>query len=197
MNLDDPVATALFAAEALDRAGCLHALMGGLLMAAYGEPRETRDADIAVVDLTVDRVCDVLSRAGLKCRVAIPDAGVTLGGLSVGHASLLGGDDHLGLNVLDVVRTRSPAYDVRALDRAARVPLRDRTIRALSPEDFVLFKALATRDRDLDDAASVPRRTGDLLDLDLIECEVTALAEEIPDLDVRRNWETIRSRGGR
>ena len=44
MNLNDPVATALLAAEALDQAGQRYALFGGLLLAAYGEPRETRDA---------------------------------------------------------------------------------------------------------------------------------------------------------
>ena len=54
MNLNDPVATALLVAEALDQSGRRYALFGGLLLAAYGEPRETRDADMAVVDLTAD-----------------------------------------------------------------------------------------------------------------------------------------------
>lgn|GEM_PF-3872155 len=48
MNLNDPVSTALLVAEALERSRCRYALRGSLLMAAYGEPRETRDADIAV-----------------------------------------------------------------------------------------------------------------------------------------------------
>lgn len=54
MNLDDPVATALLVADTLERAGRRHALFGGLLLAAYGEPRETHDADIAVPDLTAE-----------------------------------------------------------------------------------------------------------------------------------------------
>lgn len=195
MNLNDPVATALFAAQALERGGCRYALMGGLLMAAYGEPRETRDADIAVVDLTVERAREVLSGAGLACRIAIPDGGVTFGGLSVGRLSLLGGDEHTGLNVLDIVRTRSARYDAAAMARSVRVPLRDGEIQALSPEDFVIFKALATRDRDLDDAASVLRRSGDLLDLALVDREVELLSAEIPDFDARGHWATIRARG--
>jgi predicted nucleotidyltransferase len=194
VNLNDPVATALVAAEALERAGHQYALMGGLLMAAYGEPRETRDADIAVVDLPVERAREALAVAGVECVVSIRDGGVTFGGLTVGRVTLLGGDEHLGLNVLDIVRTRSARYDAAAIERSVGVPIRGRTVRALTPEDFVIFKALATRDRDIEDAASVLRRSGDLLDLSLIEREVAKLATEIPDWDVRARWAAIRAR---
>ena len=195
MNLNDPVATALLVAEALEREGLRYALMGGLLMAAYGEPRETRDADIAVVDLTVERVREALAVTGLECLVAIRDGGVRFGGLSVGRLSLVGGDEHLGLNVLDIVRTRSARYDAAAMKRSVRIPLRDRAIQALTPEDFVIFKALATRDRDLEDAASVLKRSGELIDLALIDREVELLSVEVPDFDVRSNWASIRARG--
>ena len=66
MNLTDPVATALLAAEALDHAGHPYALFGGLLLAAYGEARETRDADIAVVDLTAEAARLALDAAGVR-----------------------------------------------------------------------------------------------------------------------------------
>ena len=194
MNLNDPVATALLVAEALDQSGQRYALFGGLLLAAYGEPRETRDADVAVVDLTAETARQALEASGLHALVSF-DA-VTFGGLSVGRVALVGGDEHLGLNVLDLVRPRSWRYGRVALDRSVRVPLRDRTIQALTADDFVIFKALATRDRDLDDAASVLRRSGDLLDVGLIEQEVEALAAEIDDWDIRGHWEAIRARGG-
>ena len=48
MDLDDPIALALAITEALRGRGVPHALYGGLLLAAYGEARETRDVDIAV-----------------------------------------------------------------------------------------------------------------------------------------------------
>jgi predicted nucleotidyltransferase len=197
VNWNDPVSTALLVAEALERAGCRYALMGGLLMAAYGEPCETRDADIAVVDLTVDRAREILEGAGLEVVVAIRDGGVTFGGLSGGRLTLIGGDEHLGLNVLDIVRTRSARYNAAAMSRSVRVPLRGAAIQALSTEDFVVFKALATRDRDLDDAASVLRRSGEVIDLALIDREVDLLSDEIPDFDVRGHWTTIQARGGR
>lgn len=195
MNLNDPVATALLAADALDRAGHQYALFGGLLLAAYGEARETRDADVAVVDLTAEAARQALEAVGVHGRVSF-DA-VTFGGLSIGRVALLGGDEHIGLNVLDLVRPRSSRYSTDSMARSVRVPLRNRTIQALTADDFVIFKALATRDRDLDDAASVLRRSGDLLDIGLIDHETDLLAVEIGDWDVRARWETIRTRGGR
>lgn len=47
MNLDDPVAIALRVARILERAEIPYALYGGLAVAAYGVPRETKDADVA------------------------------------------------------------------------------------------------------------------------------------------------------
>lgn len=193
MNLNDPVATALRAADAIERAGHRYALTGGLLMAAYGEPRETHDADVAVLDLTAEQARVALEAAGVRCTIPkFPAGGLRLGGLLVERVTLLGGDEDLGVNVLDLIRPRSARYAAAALDRATRVPLRDRTIVALSPEDFVVFKALATRDRDVEDAASVLRRSSAILDLSLIEREVEALAAEITDWDVRIRWAAIR-----
>ena len=194
MDLQDPVATALRAAEALERQGHRYALMGGLLMAAYGEPRETHDADIAVADLAAEQARVALAAAGVRCVLPLfPPGGLRLGGLLVSRVTLLGGDEDLGVNVLNLVRPRSARYAAAALDRSLRVPLRDREIQALAPEDFVVFKALAARDRDVEDAASVLRRSGALLDLGLVEKEIEALAAEIPDHDVRPRWEAIRA----
>lgn len=58
----------------------------------------------------------------------------------------------------------------------------------------MLFKALATRERDVDDAASVLVRSPQLLDVGLIEREIEVLAAEIPDWDVRARWNLIRAR---
>ena len=52
LDLDDPtaIALAIFRAALSDRR-IEAALYGGLALAAYGEPRETRDADFAVAAL--------------------------------------------------------------------------------------------------------------------------------------------------
>ena len=58
----------------------------------------------------------------------------------------------------------------------------------------MLFKALATRERDIDDAASVLRRSASLVDEALVDTEVGLLAVEIPDWDVRARWDLVRAR---
>ena len=58
-------------------------------------------------------------------------------------------------------------------------------LRVVSPEDFILLKVLATRDRDLEDAASVVAKLRGRLDESLLADEVAKLATEIPDHDVR------------
>ncbi|MBI2895080.1 MAG: nucleotidyltransferase [Deltaproteobacteria bacterium] len=194
MDLTDPTGAALLCAEALDAAGLRYAFYGGLVLSAFGEPRETKDVDIAVVDLAAETACRALEESGISCLAAFD--GATYGGLSLGRVTLLGGEGHLGLNVLDLVRPRSARYASAALDRAVDSDFRGRVVRLVTPEDYVLFKALATRDRDRDDAASVLRRTGDVLDFALLDREVDALALEIPDWDVRGSWSVIRARGG-
>ncbi len=195
MDLTDPTSAALLCASALDRAELSYAFYGGLVLAAYGEPRETHDVDIAVVDIRAETAMRALQDAGIRCNLPFDD--VVFGGLSLGRVTLIGGEGHLGLNMLDLVRPRSPRYAVATLARATTDEMRGRVVRVVAPEDYVIFKALATRDRDLDDAASVLRRTGDVLALGLIESEVDKVASEIPDWDVRARWASIQDRARR
>ena len=153
MDLDDPIALALGIAEALRAEGFPHALYGGLLLAAYGEARETRDVDIAMAHADAASVVGVLGvRLGLRTIRAFDRR--VFGGLVVSRITLVGGDD---LNTLDLVEPRDAAYATRALGRAPESSLRSRPIRVLTAEDFVLFKLLSTRERDLADAESVVR----------------------------------------
>ena len=120
--------------------------------------------------------------------------GTVFGGLVLGRVTLLGRGDADGVNVLDLVTPRSARFARNVLDRAAEGELRGRRIRIVAAEDFVVMKCLATRDKDLDDAASVLRRTGALLDIEAVAREVEILAAELPDVDVRGRWESVRSR---
>lgn len=111
----------------------------------------------------------------------------------VDRVTILDGDEDLGLNTLDLVRPRSPRYRSTALDRSIRAPLREREVSVLTPEDFIVFKLLSSRDRDLTDARSVLRRAEQLVDLDLIHREVEALAGGIADHDIAGRWAGIRT----
>lgn len=191
MNLDDPIATALRTARLLERAEVAYGLYGGLAVAAYGVPRETKDADVAVVAADAVRLAELLTGDGLR---AVPTFDrVRFGGLIVSRATLLGGDSDTGLNTVDLVEPASSRYAALAIGRAVRAPLRDSEISILAPEDVVIFKVLSTREKDLEDGAAIIRQLGKELDLATIDQEIERLVAEVPRHDVEQRWERCRS----
>jgi hypothetical protein len=190
MDLIDPTALALDIAEALQHEGVDHALYGGLLLAAYGQARETKDADLAVVQPDAAAISSLLARRlGLRCTVAFDRR--RFGGLAISRITLIEGDE---LNTLDLVEPTDPEYAARALARSPFSTLRQREIRVLTPEDFVIFKVLSTRELDLEDAASVRSALGSDLEVTLIDREILRLAESLVSHPVRERWEQIRTR---
>jgi Nucleotidyl transferase AbiEii toxin, Type IV TA system len=182
LDLDDPTAIALAIFRALSDRRIEAALYGGLALAAYGEPRETRDADFAVVALSGAAAADALTAVGVRPVVALDRA--RFGGLLISRITLTEGGGRAGLNVVDLIEPRSARFAAGALERAVTGALRGVPIRVLSPEDFVLFKLLSTRDRDLEDAGTVLRAADLSLDRSFIDAEAVRLAAEIPDHDV-------------
>ena len=190
MDLTDPIAVALDIAEVLQREGVEYALYGGLLLAAYGHARETKDADVAVVRADAAATSSLLaSHLGLDCTVAFE--GRRFGGLAISRITLIEGEE---LNTLDLVAPTDRDYARRALARSQESTLRRRGIRVLTPEDFVLFKILSTRELDLEDAASVLRALGPDLDIALLEEEIDGLAESVGSHPVRERWGSLRDR---
>lgn len=190
MDLTDPVAFALDIAEVLHREGVDHALYGGLLLAAYGQARETKDADLAVVHADPAATSSLLAdRLGLHCTVAFDRR--PYGGLFISRITMIQGDD---LNTLDLVEPRDRGYAERALARSLVSELREREIRVLTPEDFVVFKALSTRDLDVEDAASVVRAMGSDLATELVEREIEELSQSPESHAARERWLAIRAR---
>ena len=182
LDLDDPTAIALAIFRALSARRIEAALYGGLALAAYGEPRETRDADFAVSGLAGPTAAEALADIGVRPVLALDRA--PFGGLFISRITLVEGGGRAGLNVVDLVEPRSTRFAAGALERAVTGALRGEAIRVLSPEDFVLFKLLSTRDRDIEDARAVLRASDLPLDRSFIDDEAVRLAAEIPDHDV-------------
>ena len=174
MDLSDPTTACLIVADALRAAGLRGSLYGGLALAAFGEPRETKDADFVVASLTPESFTSALESAGHAA--AITFDWTRFGGNLVARVALLGGDTTTGLNVADLVQPRSARYADVVLDRSLSGELRGQPLSIVLPEDFVCLKLLSTRDRDLEDAASVVRGLADGLDMALVRAEVELLA---------------------
>lgn len=189
LDLEDPVAVLLAVRRALHEAGHQTAIYGGLALAIYGTPRETKDADFAVAGVSARAAQKALQHAGIAAMTAFDRT--AFGGNIVVRLSLLGTTEAPGINVADLVEPRSPRYARIALDRALEGELRGEMVQVLAPEDFVLFKVLSTRERDLEDALSVLVSLADRLDSDLLSEEAEALAKEIGDHDVRSRWRRL------
>jgi len=182
LDLNDPTAVALAIFRTFADRQIEAALYGGLALAAYGEPRETRDADFAVVGLSGAAAVEAVAIIGVDPILALDRA--RFGGLFITRITLAEGGGRAGLNVLALVEPRSARFAAVALGRAVTGSLRGDAIRVLGPEDFVLFKLLSTRERDLEDAATVYRTEDLALDRSFIEAEAERLAIEIPDHDI-------------
>jgi hypothetical protein len=192
VDLSDPTTAALIVVEAFERASVSHALYGGLLLAAYGEPRETRDADVAVLQLSAADAATALRAMGVTTSIVFKD--LRMGGVDVSRLTLLDAPGHAGLNTLGLVRPRSAWFGAAMMSRVVRAPLRGRPVPVLTPEDFVVMKTMSARDRDLDDAASVLRRTGSTLDGGAIERDVARLAEDHPELALVARYRAVVAR---
>lgn len=185
IDLNDPTAVLLRTFQALEHASLASAVCGGLALAVYGEPRETKDADLAIAGVPIADAKTALEKSGVDVLLAFER--VQFGGLFVSRLTLfrgLGGS----LNVADLIEPRSERYAEQVLARAITGPLRGHEVRVVSPEDFVLLKILATRERDLSDAVSVLRRFAGDIELPAIESEIQQLASEITDHDILQRW---------
>jgi len=192
IDLNDPVAVLLAAFQALERAGIEAAAYGGLALAVYGEPRETKDADLAVAGgVSAAQGEAALRAAGFDVMLAFDR--MRFGGQLVSRLTLIGGAAG-SLNTADLVEPRSSRYAHEVLARSLTGSLRQEPLRVVSPEDFVVLKILATRERDLEDVVTVVRSLANRIDMKLIERELEALAIEIPDHDVMVRWQRAQSR---
>ena len=190
LDLADPIAVLLAAADALGKAGIEVAAYGGLALAAYGTPRETKDADLAVVSGAATEAAAAMATAGIESLVAFDR--VRFGGNRVTRLTLTPAAGAPDLNTVDLVEPLSSRYARDVLTRSFAGALRGRPLRIVTPEDFVLMKLLSTRERDLDDAAAVLSALASRLDVMFLDGEVGRLAAEIADHPIADRYRRAR-----
>jgi hypothetical protein len=141
----------------LTEAGIASAVIEGLAVAVWGEPRLTRDADVKVS----------LQREQASHLLRLLSPGYTF--LSnkpeqtLRRMGFLFVQDATGLR-LDLLLADTP-FDVQAIQRARPVNIQsDLTITVCTAEDLILYKMISTRPRDREDVQGIVRRQGDALD---------------------------------
>jgi hypothetical protein len=166
-------------------AGIPSIVIGGVAVAAWGEPRLTRDVDLKVLlsRQDADRLLDILSPL---YQPLLPDPGEMLRKQAVVFIR-----DSTGTR-LDLLLADTP-YDVIAVQRGREIEIQPgMAIRLCSPEDLILYKLISTRLRDHEDAQSVIRRQGDALDDDYLIGWLRRFEQALDDSTLVDEYEGLR-----
>ena len=159
--------------EFLDRLGLEYLVIGGLAVVALGEPRTTADVDVVIFadDDGALALLDAARASGFQAdRDAEARALRETGTLRLRR----------GIQQLDVIVASLP-FEHAALARARRTRMFGRLVPLPTPEDLLIFKVLAGRDKDLLDAAGVVRRHLPTLDVGYVERSILAVSEFAED----------------
>jgi predicted nucleotidyltransferase len=147
--------------EFLNQCGFQYFIVGGLAEGVLGEPRFTQDIDV-ILFIPNDRMSEFLEKAG--------KAGFTFNR----EECIINAQkrfcfriyfDQLPFDCLLAIT----AFEIEALQRAITVPFKNFSIRFPSPEDFIILKLLAARDRDWADIKIVALRHKPTLNIKYIQ----------------------------
>ena len=163
-----------FAFSFLDRAGTRFLVVGGLAVVVVGEPRITADADaiVFVSQAEAEALIRQAAEAGFELSEEVERERLAATGTLRFRR---------GRFQLDLITASLPFEDA-AYGRASHHDLFGIRLPFPSPEDLILLKVLAGRDKDLLDAAGVVRRHGDRLDLDYLERTLLPVCELAEDM---------------
>jgi len=171
----------VLAMEALERSlartRAPHMIIGGVAVIARGVRRLTDDVDATVwaPDLDLADLFDVLAAEGITGRIA--DAKE----FAQKNQVLLLAHEPSGTEI-DVSLAWLP-FEKEALDRADRLLLRGVEAPVARPEDLVVYKAVAWRDKDRADIEQLIRLHAKVIDIQRVRALVAEFAEalEVPE----------------
>jgi hypothetical protein len=163
-----------FAFEFLEREGVRYLVIGGLAVVAVGEPRTTADADVIAFMTAVEAesLISKASRAGFELREDVERERLAMTGTLRFRRQPF---------QIDLITASLPFEEI-AFRRAHYHELFGMRLPFSSPEDLILFKVLAGRDKDLLDAIGVARRHHGRLDRNYLEQTLQQLCELAEDL---------------
>ena len=160
--MTDVFQVAASVSRALSGAGIRHAIIGGIALQAWGEPRVTRDVDVsalvgfgdeatkvrAMLDLFAPRIADAFEQS-MQNRVLLCKSPEGIG-IDIGLAAF--------------------PFEEAAMDRSALHEfLPGVSLPIISAEDLVTMKVFAGRPQDWIDVRGILVRQGGRIDWDLIE----------------------------
>jgi hypothetical protein len=172
----------------LEQSGIRHLVIGGLAVGVVGEARTTADVDV-IGFASVDEALALIAKAsdaGFEVRPDVERERLHATGTLRFRQ---------GPFQLDVILASLPFEEV-AHSRAVRRRLFDRVVPFPTPEDLIVFKVLAGRDKDLLDAVGVARRHLPALDRRYLEDTIQGLCDLSEDMEPWRRLEGVLRRAG-
>jgi hypothetical protein len=175
-------------AAALGDVGAPAMIIGGIAVIARGVPRQTADVDATVwaEGLDVDRLAAVLAAHGIvpRTRDALEFARQ--------YQVLLLSHDTSGTPI-EVSLAWLP-FEREALARATAVDFGGVSVKVALPEDLIIYKAVAWRDRDRTDIERLVVLHGDRVDLGRIRSLVAEFADVLGAPERRREFDDVVAR---
>ena len=160
-----------------------HLVIGGLAVGAIGEARTTGDVDVVGFASPEDAEALIAKavEAGFDVRPELEQERLQeTGTLRFRH----------GAFQLDIILASLPFEEV-AYARAVRKRLFGRMVALPTPEDLILFKVLAGRDKDILDAIGVARRHLPGLDRRYLEDTIRGLCDLAEDMQPWQRLEDV------
>lgn len=150
--------TAVAFTRACERASVPFVIVGGFAVAAWGEPRATRDVDalVSIENSKVDEWVVALRNESLSVDARDIHDGLREGG----HVTIF--DDETGYHV--DVKLAKTAMEREEIASGLNVDLPTGRLRVVPPEEAVAFKVLFGTPLDLQDARSILARQGASID---------------------------------
>lgn len=159
----------------LEGSGVRYLVIGGLAVGAIGEARTTGDVDVIgfASPQDAEALITKATEAGFDVRPEVEQERL--------HATgTLRFRD--GPFQLDIILASLPFEDT-AYARAVRKRLFGRLVPLPTPEDLILFKVLAGRDKDIIDAVGVARRHLSTLDRRYVEETIQGICDLAEDME--------------
>ena len=176
VSADTSMAGALRAlADALDEIPALSMIIGGIAVIAAGVPRETIDIDATILGRTSDLafVLEALARQQIVPRIS--DA------VRFARERQLLLLRHEPSGVTMEISFAWLPFEEEALSRAVTTNFSGVFLRVAIPEDLIVYKAAAWRDRDRSDIERLLTLHGDQIDLDRVRRLIVEIAAVLED----------------
>lgn len=167
----------------LEGSGIRYLVIGGLAVGAIGEARTTGDVDVVGFASPEDAEALITkaAEAGFNLRPEVEHERLReTGTLRFRH----------GPFQLDIILASLPFEEV-AYSRAVKKRLFGRIVPLPTPEDLILFKVLAGRDKDILDAIGVARRHLPRLDRRYLEDTIQGICDLAEDTQPWRRLEDV------